>query len=247
MLFGFFLFDWTILILIPGLIFTLWAQMKVKSSYSRYSQELLPAYMTGASMARRILDSNGLSHIPIEVVRGHLSDHYDPRHKVLRLSEAVYHGNNVAAVGVAAHEAGHALQDVRGYVPLRFRVAIVPACNIGSRLAMPLFFIGLLMAGLSAVADWLMLAGIVAFSLSVFFQLVTLPVEFNASRRAMRCLEGAGVMSDGQLKVPDSHLQQYCAPPVQDSQNAYCIQYVALACAHRGRRYLQRADLSRRG
>ena len=200
MLFGFFLFDWTILILIPGLIFTLWAQMKVKSSYTRYSQELLPAYMTGAAMARRILDSNGLSHIPIEVVRGHLSDHYDPRHKVLRLSEAVYHGNNVAAVGVAAHEAGHALQDVRGYVPLRFRVAIVPACNIGSRLAMPLFIIGLLMAGLSTVADWLMLAGIVAFSLSVFFQLITLPVEFNASRRAMRCLEGAGVMSDGQLK-----------------------------------------------
>ena len=200
MLFGFFLFDWTILILIPGIIFTLWAQMKVKSSYTRYSQELLPAYMTGAAMARRILDSNGLSHIPIEVVRGHLSDHYDPRHKVLRLSEAVYHGNNVAAVGVAAHEAGHALQDVRGYVPLRFRVAIVPACNIGSRLAMPLFIIGLLMAGLSTVADWLMLAGIVAFSLSVFFQLITLPVEFNASRRAMRCLEGAGVMSDGQLK-----------------------------------------------
>ena len=200
MLFGLFYFDWTILILIPGIIFTLWAQMKVKSAYNRYSQALLPGYMTGAALARRILDSNGLSHIPIEMVRGHLSDHYDPRHKVLRLSEAVYHGNNVAAVGVAAHEAGHALQDAKGYVPLRFRIAIVPACNIGSHLAMPLFIIGLFMAGLSVMADWLMLAGIAAFSLSVLFQLITLPVEFNASRRAMRCLESAGVMGDEQLK-----------------------------------------------
>ena len=147
-----------------------------------------------------MLDSNGLSHIPVEIVRGHLSDHYDPRHKVLRLSEAVYHGSNVAAVGVAAHEAGHALQDAKGYVPLRFRIAIVPVCNVGSHLAMPLFIIGLFMAGLSALADWLMLAGIAAFGLSVFFQLITLPVEFNASRRAMRCLEGSHTMTAEQLQ-----------------------------------------------
>ena len=154
MLFGWSWFDWTILIVIPGFLLTLWAQFKVKSTFSRYTRDLLPTYMTGAAVARRMLDANGLSHIPVEIVRGHLSDHYDPRRKVLRLSEAVYHGNNVAAVGVAAHEAGHALQDARGYVPLRFRIALVPVCNIGSNLAMPLFFIGLLMAGLSVFADW---------------------------------------------------------------------------------------------
>ena len=200
MFFGLFMYDWTILIVIPGFILTLWAQFKVKSTFSRYTGDLLPTYMTGAAVARRMLDANGLSHIPVEIVRGHLSDHYDPRRKVLRLSEAVYHGNNVAAVGVAAHEAGHALQDARGYVPLRFRIALVPVCNIGSNLAMPLFFIGLLLAGFSTFADWLMLAGIAAFALSVFFQLVTLPVEFNASRRALNCLEGSGTMTNEQLK-----------------------------------------------
>ena len=199
MFFGFW-WDWTILIVIPGFFLTLWAQYKVKSSYSRYSQATLPGYMTGAAVARRMLDANGLSHVPVEMVQGHLTDHYDPRHKVLRLSESVYHGNNVAAVGVAAHEAGHALQDAKGYVPLKFRIALVPVCNIGAHLAMPLFIIGLLLAGLGPYAEWLMLAGIAAFSLSVFFQRVTLPVEFNASRRALRCLEGSGTMNDSQLK-----------------------------------------------
>lgn len=200
MLFGLFFFDWTLLIVIPGFLFTLWAQFKVKSAYNAGQRQMLPPYMTGASVARRILDANGLHNVPIQIVRGHLSDHYDPRIKVLRLSEAVYHGNNVAAVGVAAHEAGHALQHAKGYVPLRFRIAIVPVCNIGSNLAMPLFIIGLLFAGFSAMADWLMLAGIAAFSLSVFFQLITLPVEFNASRRAMRCLDGSGTMTEEQLR-----------------------------------------------
>ncbi len=199
-MFGLFFFDWTLLIVIPGMLFTFWAQYKVKSTFSRYSQTALPPYMTGASVARRMLDANGLSHIPVEMVHGHLSDHYDPRHKVLRLSEAVYHGNNAAAIGVAAHEAGHALQDAKGYVPLRFRMAIVPVCNIGCNLAMPLFLIGLLLASIGPFAEWLMLAGIAAFSLSVFFQLVTLPVEFNASRRAMRCLSGSGTLTDEQLK-----------------------------------------------
>ena len=199
MFFGFW-WDWTLIILVPGVLLTLWAQIKVKSAYGRYQHELLPAPMTGAAVARRILDANGLSHVPVEMVPGQLSDHYDPRDQVLRLSEVVYHGNNVAAVGVAAHEAGHALQDERGYLPLRFRMAMVPVCNIGSHLAMPLFLIGILCAGLFVFADWLIVAGIAAFSLSVFFQLVTLPVEFNASRRALRCLEGSGTMTDEQLK-----------------------------------------------
>ncbi|MBQ9778503.1 MAG: zinc metallopeptidase [Clostridia bacterium] len=199
MFFGFW-WDWTLIVMIPGLILTLWAQFKVKSTYSKYQQQPSPWGMTGAAVARKILDSNGLHHVPVEIIGGHLSDHYDPRHKVLCLSEAVYHGNNVAAVGVAAHEAGHALQDAKGYVPLRFRIALVPVCNIGSGLAMPLFFIGLLFGFGSYLGDWLALAGIAAFSLSVLFQLVTLPVEFNASRRAMRCLAGSGTMNEEQLR-----------------------------------------------
>ena len=199
MFFGF-LWDWTLIVMIPGLLFTLWAQYKVKSTFNQYSTVSAPWGMTGAAVARRILDSNGLQHIPVEMVAGHLSDHYDPRSKVLRLSESVYHSNSVAAVGVAAHEAGHALQDARDYVPLRFRIALVPVCNIGSNLAMPLFFIGLLFSFFADFGDWLAFAGIAAFSLSVLFQLVTLPVEFNASRRAMRCLAGSGTMSGEQLK-----------------------------------------------
>ena len=199
MFFGWFWGDWTLILMIPGLIFTLWAQFRVQSTYKKYSSVPAPWGMTGGALARRMLDSNGLHDVPVEMVSGHLSDHYDPRSRVLRLSQEVYHGNNVAAVGVAAHEAGHALQHAKGYVPLRFRIAIVPVCNVGSRLAMPLFFIGLLMSGVSYFSDWLMLAGIAAFSLSVFFQLVTLPVEFNASRRAMRCLAGSHTMSDNQL------------------------------------------------
>lgn len=202
MFFGFW-WDWTLIILIPGILFTLWAELKVKSTYARYEGESLMPQMTGAAVARRILDANGLTDVPIEMVQGHLSDHYDPRSRVLRLSEGVYHGSNVAAVGVAAHEAGHALQDEKGYLPLRFRMALVPVCNIGSHLAMPLILIGILLVGLfeSGIAgNWLMFAGIAAFSLSVIFQLVTLPVEFNASRRAMRCLEGSGTMNDEQLQ-----------------------------------------------
>ena len=200
MFFGLFWGDWTILLVIPGLILTLYAQAKVKSAYSMGERMGLPPVMTGATVARRILDSNGLRDVPVELVNGHLSDHYDPRRKVLRLSPAVYHGSNVAAVGVAAHEAGHALQDARGYAFLRFRIALVPVCNIGSALAMPLFIIGLFVAGVAPFADWMMLAGILAFSLSVFFQLITLPVEFNASKRALRCLEGSGTMSEEQLR-----------------------------------------------
>ena len=201
MFFGLFWGDWTILIVLPGLIFTLIAQFKVQSAYKAGSATLLPPVMTGGNVARRILDSNGLHDVHIELVRGHLSDHYDPRTRVLRLSEAVYHGNNAAAVGVAAHEAGHALQHAKGYAPLRFRNFIVPVCSIGSQLAMPLFIIGLFLSWFSYAADWLMFAGLALFSLTVFFQLVTLPVEFNASRRAMRCLSGSGTMSDTQLKT----------------------------------------------
>lgn len=200
MFFGLFFGDWTLLIVLPGFLLALFAQIHVNSTYRRYAELPLYGGMTGAAVARRILDSNGLYDVRIERVGGHLSDHYDPRERVLRLSDTTYDAANVAAVGVAAHEAGHALQHGRGYAPLYIRMAILPVCRIGSNLAMPLFFIGLIVTYLSeTVGVWLMLAGILAFALSVLFQLVTLPVEFNASRRAMRCLAGSGTMNDTQL------------------------------------------------
>ena len=200
-MFGFFWWDFTLLIVLPGFIFAAWAQYKVRSSYQKGSAQLLRPGMTGSAVARRILDSNGLSDVTIERVAGNLTDHYDPRTRVLRLSDAVYHGNNVAAVGVAAHEAGHALQHGREYVPMRIRSAILPLCNIGSNLAMPLFLIGLLSSYMSPLAgEWLMMVGIAEYSLAIVFQLVTLPVEFNASRRAMRCLSYSGTMNEAELK-----------------------------------------------
>ena len=201
MFFGLFWGDWTILLIIPGFLFSLWAQLRVNMAVERYKFVTLRPGMTGAAVARRILDSNGLSHVRIEEVPGELSDHYDPRTKVLRLSATSCHSNSVAAVGIAAHEAGHAIQHGKSYPFLRLRMAMVPVCNIGSNLAMPLFFIGLLLSySASYLSTPLMVAGIAAYGLAVLFQLVTLPVEFNASRRAMRCLSGSGTMSESELK-----------------------------------------------
>lgn len=203
MLFGLFWGDWTLLILLPGFLISLIAELHVKSTVSRYAAVPLQPGMTGAAVAERILHSNGVSDVGVDRVPGHLTDHYDPRSKTLFLSEGVYGSNSVAAVGIAAHEAGHALQHAKGYAPLRLRTVMVPVCNFGARLAMPLFFVGLLLTYVLSLADTfgesLMLAGIVAFSLSVLFQLVTLPVEFNASRRAMRCLTNSGTMNEAEL------------------------------------------------
>lgn len=205
MLFGLFFGDWTILLVLPGMIFAIVAQIMVQSSYKKYSKVQAPAGMTGGALARRMLDCNGMSDVNIEIVKGELSDHYDPKKRVLRLSDAVFHGNNVAAVGVAAHEVGHALQDAKHYAPLRLRIALVPVCNVGSRLAMPMFLVGLLLSAFvassngSLIGTYFMLAGIGAYALAVLFQLVTLPVEFNASRRALRVLMRSGTMSGAQL------------------------------------------------
>lgn len=200
MLFNLFWGDFTILIVIPGILLALWAQLRVKMTFSSFSRVPAKNGMTGADAARRILDENGLYDVRIEPIQGQLTDHYDPRDRVLRLSESSFASSSVAAVGVAAHEAGHAIQHARGYVPLTFRMALVPVTNFGSRLASPLFIIGLILSVLSTVGDWFMLAGIIAFSLSVFFQLVTLPVEFNASRRALRCLSGSGLLDGEELR-----------------------------------------------
>ena len=190
MFFGYFWGDWTLLIVLPALVFTIWAQMSVQSAYSKYSKIRNAHGMTGADAARRILDANGLHDIKIEQIPGEMTDHYDPRARVIRLSQGTHSVATVAAVGIAAHEAGHAVQHAVGYSGIRVRNAILPVCRIGSMAAMPLFLIGLFM-----VFEPLMLVGILAYSAVTLFQLVTLPVEFNASRRAMEALVDSGYLS----------------------------------------------------
>lgn len=198
-------FDYTYLILIPAIIFTMIAQIRVKSAFEKGNRVKTSRGITGAAAARKILDDNGLYHISIERVGGHLTDHYDPREGVIRLSESVYDNTSAAAVGVAAHEAGHAVQYATDYFPIRLRAAIIPITKIGSQLAMPLFLIGILLSYAYAVtmgpfAEILMVAGIALYALCTLFQLITLPVEFNASRRALAILEGWGTMSEGEQK-----------------------------------------------
>lgn len=196
MIFGLFRFDWTILLVIPGLIVAIWAQIKVQSTFSKYSKMSTAKGMTGYMAARRILDANGLSHVKIEQVSGHLSDHYDPRANVIRLSSSVYSSASPAAIGVAAHEAGHAIQYAKNYAPVRLRSSLVSITQFSSGLAIPLFFIGLLLA-----SDMLMLVGIVLYAAIAFFQLVTLPVEFNASSRAMSVLRTSGMLDQKELQA----------------------------------------------
>ena len=203
MLFGLFWGDWTVLVLIPAMIFAFWAQINVQTTFSRFRQVRNRRGLTAADVARRILDANGLNYVQIQRVSGELTDHYDPRAQVVRLSDSVYDSTSVAAIGVAAHEVGHACQHAEDYVPLRIRSAIIPMTRIGSMLAMPVFILGLLFAQLSLygnmVGDVFMMLGILLFSLSTLFQLVTLPTEVNASARALKTLESYGILDGDEL------------------------------------------------
>lgn len=203
MFFGLFWGDTTILVLIPAMIFAFWAQIRVNSTFKKYSRVPSRRGLTGAEAARRVLDANGLRHITIERVHGHLTDHFDPKAGVIRLSDATYASTSVAAIGVAAHEAGHAVQHAEGYVPIKVRAAIIPLTRFGSFLAMPLFLIGLFMGSGSylgyGIGTIFMVTGILFFSFSTLFQLVTLPTEFNASARAMKALEDGGLLADDEL------------------------------------------------
>jgi len=194
MLYPFF-FDPTFLLLIPALILAGWAQLKVKGTYDRYSRIAARNGLTAKDVARRILDANGLRNIPVERIAGSLTDHYDPKAKTLRLSETVYSSPSIAAIGVAAHEAGHALQDAEAYAPLKLRNSIVPVVNLGSGLAFPLFFIGFLFG-----TPLLMDVGILFFLGVLLFHLVTLPVEYNASGRALRILDSTGILAADEMK-----------------------------------------------
>ena len=176
--------------MLPGLIFMLWAQHRVKSTYQKFSKVPNDARLTGAQTARLVLDSAGLQNVTIEPVRGELSDHYDPRSRILRLSEGVYGVPSVAAMGIAAHEAGHAMQHAQAYMPLQFRTAIVPAVNIGSNLG-----IFVLIAGLFLANTTLAWVGVALFGLATLFALVTLPVEFDASNRAKQALAAGGLVN----------------------------------------------------
>jgi Zn-dependent membrane protease YugP len=191
----YFYFDWTYLLLLPGMLLAFWAQHKVKAAYRDCSRVYSSSGLTGADVAQRILRDNGIFNVRVEPIHGELNDHYDPRAGVIRLSDGVYGARSAAAIGVAAHEAGHAVQYAKNYLPIKLRAAIVPVANIGSRLAFPMFLIGLLLTGVAQYSTalfgyYLALAGIAAYALTTLFQLVTLPVELNASRRAMKALEG---------------------------------------------------------
>lgn len=204
-----------IVFMLPGLILMLWAQAKVRGSYGKYSKVRNSRGITGAQAARQVLDANGLYDVAIEAIPGELSDHYDPRKRVLRLSQGVYGVPSIAAVGIAAHEAGHAIQHAKAYGPLKVRTAIVPAVNIGSNFGFIVLFAGLLLQNIGLA--W---AGVALFGLSTMFALVTLPVEFDATRRAKAALVQIGIVdggvaggeeSRGVAKVLDSAAWTYIA------------------------------------
>ena len=194
--------DWTYIVLVlPAVIFSLIASANVNSTFKKYSQVYNSRRLTGADAARRILDSNGLQHIRIERISGNLSDHFDPRSNVIRLSQAVYDGATAAAVGVAAHECGHAIQHAVGYLPIKLRSAIIPITNIGSKLAFPMILLGIVLTAWSQQALMIAYIGVALFGLSLVFQLVTLPTEFNASRRALKTIDNMGLLSGDDLKA----------------------------------------------
>ena len=190
-------FDWTYVVLVlPCVLLSLWASSSVNSTFKRYSQQHSRRGITGAQAAERVLRANGVSGVRVERVSGNLTDHYDPRANVIRLSDSVYSSTSTAAIGVACHEAGHAVQYAQSYGPIKLRAAIIPITNIGSRLAMPLILVGLLLAAFENLSYSFVYLGIACFGLSLVFQLVTLPVEINASRRAMQAIEGGELLTE---------------------------------------------------
>lgn len=190
-------FDMTYLILVlPFVILSIWASSNVNSTFRKYAQQMSRRHISGAQAAQRVLTANGVTGVRIERVRGNLTDHFDPRTNVIRLSDSVYDSTSTAAIGVACHEAGHAVQYAQHYAPIKLRAAIIPVTNIGSKLAMPLILLGVLFSAFGYMSYSLVYLGIACFGLSLVFQLVTLPVEFNASRRAMEAIEQGNILTE---------------------------------------------------
>ena len=193
-------FDWTyIVIVLPCLLLSLWASSRVNSTFKRYSKQLSQRRITGADAARRVLQRYGVYDVRVERISGNLTDHYDPKANVIRLSDSVWGSTSTAAIGVACHEAGHAVQYAENYSPIKIRAAIIPLTNFGSKLAMPLILLGILFSSLGSLSYTLVYAGIACFSLSLVFQLITLPVEFNASKRAVVAIEEGNLLTADEL------------------------------------------------
>lgn len=211
-----FYYDPTYFLVLIGVIVSMAASAKLNSTYQRYSAVRSACGMTGAEAAKRLLNNQGIYDVTVRRVAGNLTDHYDPRSKTVNLSDAVYGSTSIAAIGVAAHECGHAMQDASDYSPLRIRAALVPVANLGSNLAWPLIIIGLLLGGAGST---LMTIGILLFSLAVLFQLVTLPVEYNASHRAVSLLDSTGILAGQEVGQTRKVL------------NAAALTYVAAAAA----------------
>ena len=194
-------FDWTYLVLVlPCFILSIWASARVNSTFRRYSEQLSLRKITGAQAAQRVLSANGVGNVKIERVSGNLTDHYDPKSNIIRLSDGVYDSTSTAAIGVACHEAGHAVQYAQSYAPIKLRAAIIPVTNFGSKLALPLILLGVLLSGLISTSYSLVYLGIACFGLSLIFQLITLPVEFNASRRALESIRESNILTDEEIR-----------------------------------------------
>ncbi|MEA4972854.1 MAG: zinc metallopeptidase [Candidatus Metalachnospira sp.] len=215
----FYYFDWTYMVMVlPAIILAIAAQNKVTSTFNKYSRSYSRTGMTGAEAARRIMELNGIYDVSVEKISGNLTDHYDPGKKVLRLSDNVYSSTSISAIGVAAHETGHAIQHANGYAFLSLRTIMVPIANISSRLAMPLVFLGILFGFSSHMTNPFINLGIILFGLSVVFTIITLPVEFNASKRAIACLDESQILVgselDGAKKVLSAAAMTYVAATI---------------------------------
>ena len=196
-----FYIDWSYIILVmPFVILSMLASAKVNSSFKKYSEVYSRRGLTAAEAARKVLQDNGVLGVNIERVRGHLTDHFDPKSNTIRLSENVYDSTSVASIGVACHEAGHAVQHAVGYLPVKIRTAIVPITNIGSKLSIPLVLLGIILSSFGSQYSIIAYIGVALFALCVIFQLVTLPTEFNASRRALRAITDGGILYEDEAK-----------------------------------------------
>ena len=208
-------FDMTYLVLVlPCILLSLWASANVKSTFSKYSKQYSQRRLTGAEAAQRVLLSNGVRGVRIERISGELTDHYDPRANVFRLADSVYSSTSTAAIGVACHEAGHAVQYAESYAPIKLRAAIIPLTNFGSKIAMPLILLGILLSAFGSFSDTLVTLGIAAFGLSLVFQLITLPVEVNASRRAIQTIESANLLTEEEQRGAKKTLKAAAMPYV---------------------------------
>lgn len=190
-------FDWTYVVLVlPCVILSLWASANVNSTFKKYSQQFSTRRLTGAEAAQRVLLANSVQGVSIQRISGNLTDHFDPSTNVIRLSDSVYDSTSTAAIGVACHEAGHAVQYAENYAPIKLRAAVIPATNLGSKLAMPLILLGLIFSYVGNFSYVLVYAGIACFGLSLVFQLITLPVEFNASHRALAAISAGNLLTE---------------------------------------------------